>query len=44
MSRYAVIREAGPAWADGGICEQPAASEHAAFLNALSVDVAPRPL
>jgi uncharacterized protein YciI len=33
MSLYAVIREAGPAWTAGGILEQPAASEHAAFMN-----------
>ena len=35
MSTFAVIREAGPAWGDGGIYEQPGASEHAAFMNAL---------
>jgi len=35
MSLYAVTREAGPAWMDGGIFEQPAVSEHAAFLNSL---------
>jgi len=36
MSTFAVIREAGPAWADGGIYEQPAVDEHAAFMNALA--------
>jgi|SRR5215207_1428830 len=35
MSYFAVIREAGPAWAAGGIFEQPAVSDHAAFMNAL---------
>jgi uncharacterized protein YciI len=37
MSLFAVIREAGPAWIDGqGIAEQPAVSEHGAFMNALA--------
>ena len=36
MSHFAVIREAGPAWAAGGIFEQPAGNDHAAFMNALS--------
>ena len=37
MSYFAVIREAGPAWTDGkGIAEQPAVSDHAAFMNALA--------
>ena len=36
MSLYAVTREAGPGWTDGGIFEQPAVSEHAAFLNRLA--------
>jgi len=36
MSLYAVTREAGPGWTDGGIFEQPAVSEHAAFLNGLA--------
>jgi len=36
MSLYTVTREAGPAWMDGGIFEQPAVSEHAAFLNGLA--------
>ena len=36
MSTFAVIREAGPGWRDGGIYEQPAVDEHAAFMNALA--------
>jgi uncharacterized protein YciI len=36
VSTFAVIREAGPAWADGGIYEQPGLNEHAAFMNALA--------
>jgi uncharacterized protein YciI len=37
LSLFAVIRAAGPAWTDGqGITEQPAVSEHAAFMNALA--------
>jgi uncharacterized protein YciI len=37
MSYFAVIREAGPAWTDGKeISEQPAMSDHAAFMNALA--------
>jgi uncharacterized protein YciI len=37
MSYFAVIREAGPAWTDGkGITEQPAVSDHTAFMNALA--------
>lgn len=36
MSYFAVTREAGPAWKDGGIFEQPAVNEHAAFMNALA--------
>ena len=36
MSLYAITREAGPGWASGGIFEQPAVSEHAAFLNGLA--------
>ena len=38
MSYFAVIREAGPAWAAGGIFEQPAVNDHAAFMNALADD------
>ena len=36
MSYFVVIREAGPAWADGGIFDQPAVNDHAAFMNALA--------
>jgi uncharacterized protein len=36
MSYFAVFREAGPAWAAGGIFEQPAVGEHAAFMNVLA--------
>ena len=36
MSTYAVIREAGPGWADGGIFDQPRVDEHATFMNALA--------
>lgn len=37
MSYFAVIREAGPAWTDGkGLSEQPAVSNHAAFMAALA--------
>jgi uncharacterized protein YciI len=36
MSYFAVVREAGPAWIDGGISEQPALADHAAFMDALA--------
>jgi uncharacterized protein YciI len=36
MSTYAVIREAGPGWQDGGIYEQPRVDEHADFMNTLA--------
>ena len=36
MSYYAVVREAGPAWADGGISGQPGVTEHAAFMDGLA--------
>jgi uncharacterized protein YciI len=37
MSTFAVIRKAGPAWADGkGLGEQPGVGDHAAFMNALA--------
>jgi uncharacterized protein YciI len=36
MSYFAVIREAGPAWSSGGITEQPALGDHAAFMNSLA--------
>jgi len=38
VSLFAVIREAGPAWASGGIFDQPLVEEHAAFMNTLSDD------
>jgi uncharacterized protein YciI len=38
VSYFAVIREAGPAWTDGGIAEQTALSDHAAFMDALADD------
>lgn len=36
MSCFAVIREAGPGWAEGGIAGQPAVNDHAGFMNALA--------
>jgi uncharacterized protein YciI len=37
MSYFAVVREAGPAWTDGGgIAEQPALSDHRAFMDGLA--------
>jgi uncharacterized protein YciI len=36
MSIYAVIREAGPGWTDGGIEGQESVAEHAAFMNGLA--------
>jgi uncharacterized protein YciI len=36
MSHFAVIREAGPAWTDGGITAQPAMNDHATFMNTLA--------
>jgi uncharacterized protein YciI len=36
VSHFAVIREAGPDWAAGGIFDQPAVGDHAAFMNALA--------
>jgi uncharacterized protein YciI len=38
MSYFAVIREAGANWTFGGITEQPALNDHAAFMNALADD------
>jgi uncharacterized protein YciI len=35
VSLFAVVREAGPGWAAGGITEQPAVDAHAAFMEAL---------
>ena len=36
MSHYAVIREAGPGWTEGGIAAQPGVGDHAAFMNDLA--------
>ena len=37
MSLFAVTREAGPNWTNGrGAFEQPAANDHAAFMNNLA--------
>jgi uncharacterized protein YciI len=36
MSHYAVIREGGPGWIEGGIAAQPDMADHAAFMNALA--------
>jgi uncharacterized protein YciI len=36
VSTFAVIREAGPGWRDGGIYEQPGVAQHATFMNALA--------
>jgi uncharacterized protein YciI len=36
MSYFAVIREAGAAWSDGGIAARPAVDDHAGFMNALA--------
>jgi len=38
MSLFAVIREAGPGWADGGAFDQPQVNDHAVFMNALADD------
>jgi uncharacterized protein YciI len=38
MSRYAVIREAGPGWTEGGIGAQPDVADHAAFMNGLAAE------
>jgi uncharacterized protein YciI len=38
MSYFAVIREAGRAWNDGGITDQPTISDHAAFMDALATE------
>jgi uncharacterized protein YciI len=36
MSYFAVIRQAGPGWTDGGIAGQPGVNDHAGFMNALA--------
>ena len=38
MNVYAVVREAGPGWADGGIAGQRDVSDHAAFMERLASD------
>jgi uncharacterized protein YciI len=38
MSYFAVIREAGTAWSDGGMNSQPAINDHATFMHALAHD------
>jgi uncharacterized protein YciI len=38
MSLFAVIREAGPGWTDGGAFDQPEVNDHAAFMSALADD------
>jgi len=36
VSTFAVIREAGPGWHDGGIYDQPEVDKHATFMNTLA--------
>jgi uncharacterized protein YciI len=36
MSYFAVTRDAGPAWTDGGIAAQPGMRDHAAFMSMLA--------
>jgi len=36
MSYFAVIREAGPGWTEGGIGAQAGVPDHAAFMNGLA--------
>ena len=38
MSVWAVQREAGPTWREGGIYDQNGVSEHATFMKGLSDD------
>ena len=39
MSLFAITREAGPSWTEGkGAFEQPAANDHAIFMNRLAED------
>lgn len=41
MSYFAVIRDAGPAWADGkGAFEQPDVEAHVTFMNGLADEAA----
>ena len=36
MGLFALIREAGPGWTDGGAFDQAGVNDHAAFMNALA--------
>jgi uncharacterized protein YciI len=36
MSLFAVLREAGPGWSEGGIVDQSGVDEHSAFMNGLA--------
>jgi len=36
MSYFAVIREGGPGWTEGGITDQAAVNDRAAFMNELA--------
>lgn len=38
MSLFAIIREAGPGWADGGAFDQVGVNDHAGFMNDLADD------
>lgn len=38
MSLFAVIREEGPGWTEGGAFDQTQVDDHAAFMNALADD------
>jgi uncharacterized protein YciI len=38
MSHYAVVREAGAGWADGGIAGQPDVADHTGFMNGLAAE------
>jgi uncharacterized protein YciI len=38
VSLFAVTREAGRGWAPGGVFDQPAVDEHAAFMSSLADD------
>ena len=38
MSLFAVQRQAGPDWTEGGAFDQPGVSDHAAFMNGLADD------
>jgi uncharacterized protein YciI len=38
MTLFAITREAGPGWQDGGAFVQAGANDHVAFMNALAED------